>query len=89
MISFEASKEDADLIDKIVARIEADYDIDRTEFMMDLLATHNSCPLKLKELLETDRFNFYHDIGGIRQHLNRRTGHLENCFLPRFAIIKE
>jgi len=56
------------------------------EAQMDVTACHvNGCPLKLQELLEADDFNFSHDIFGIRRHLNRETGQLENCFLPRFA----
>ena len=27
----------------------------------------------------------YHDVFGIRKHINRRTGELENHFVPRFA----
>lgn len=53
---------------------------------MDLTATHlNGCPLRLEELLAADDFNFDHDVFGIRRHMNRETGRLENCFLPRFA----
>ena len=53
---------------------------------MDLTACHsNGCPLKLSELLAADSFNFAHDVFGIRRHINRETGRLENCFSPRFA----
>lgn len=53
---------------------------------MDISATHASgCPLRLDELLNTDDFNFVHDFCGIRKNLNRITGKLENCFVPRFA----
>lgn len=54
--------------------------------MMDLEACHsNDCKLKLQELLETDDFNFMHDINGIQHHIDRETGKLVNCFLPRYA----
>jgi hypothetical protein len=53
---------------------------------MDLTATHtNGCPLRLKELSESDDFNFLHDVIGINQNLDRNTGKLMNCFRPRFA----
>ncbi len=51
---------------------------------MDITATHlNSCELRLKEFLQADSFNFLHDVTGIHKHLNRETGQLEHCFLPR------
>ena len=52
---------------------------------MDVNAAHLSCPLKLKEMLASDDADFMHDIGGISRHINRETGELENCFVPRFA----
>ena len=52
---------------------------------MDISATHNSCPLKLDELLAADDFNFAHDVFGIFRHINRKTGELRDCFLPRYA----
>lgn len=56
------------------------------EIMMDITATHaNGCPLRLVELKEADLTNFAHDIGGIRRHLNRQTGKLEDCFSPRYS----
>lgn len=53
---------------------------------MDVNATHtNGCPLRLADLLKADDFNFLHDVFGIRRHLDRDTGELRNCFLPRCA----
>jgi hypothetical protein len=54
--------------------------------MMDIECCHATIPLRLDELLAADDFNFSHDVGGIRRHLNRRTGEMENCFVPRFAV---
>ena len=55
--------------------------------MMDLTATHaNGCPLDLVGLLESDDFDLVHDIGGINAYLDRATGSLINCFLPRYSI---
>ena len=53
---------------------------------MDITACHaNGNPLRLAELLSADDFNFCHDVLGIRRHINRETGQLENCFVPRFS----
>jgi hypothetical protein len=53
---------------------------------MDICATHlNGCPLKLEELLAADDMNFAHDVFGIRRHIDRTTGELQDCFVPRYA----
>jgi hypothetical protein len=53
---------------------------------MDITAAHcNGMTLNLTALLNADDANFAHDIGGIVQHINRQTGELENCFVPRYA----
>ncbi len=58
--------------------------------VMDIAATHlNGCPLNLEGLLVADDFNFAHDVLGIREHLDRRTGKLKDCFVPRYARGKE
>ena len=56
---------------------------------MDVLACHaNGCPLDFERLLAADDFNFGHDLFGIWRHMDRTTGNLTNCFVPRFAIPK-
>ena len=53
---------------------------------MDIIATHtNGCKLKLKQLLDADLGDFLHDVSGIGGNLDRNTGVLGNCFLPRYA----
>jgi hypothetical protein len=53
---------------------------------MDVLAAHlNGCPMRLVELLNADDGDFVHDVCGIVMNLDRKTGKLENCFLPRYA----
>ena len=39
--------------------------------------------IDIDKLLSFDEFNFIHDVFGIYNHINRKTGELENCFLPR------
>ncbi len=53
---------------------------------MDIYACHSSgCRLQLDTLLSADDGNFAHDVFGIRRHIDRKTGRLQNCFLPRYA----
>lgn len=59
---------------------------DKLNIAMDLTACHaNGNPLKLKELLDADDFNFIHDVFGIERYINRKTGRLEDCFSPRYS----
>ena len=62
------------------------------EALMDITCVHaNGCPLDLDAMLraigdseqETD---LIHDLLGIRRHLDRTTGQLLDCFVPRFAL---
>ncbi len=56
-------------------------------FAMDIQACHtHGCCLKLVDLLKADNSNFLHDVIGINQHLDRDTGKLMDCFLPRYAV---
>ena len=84
--------EEARLIGKIVDRgwgvMKKNYK-DKLSMIMDIDATNENCPLKLQELLEAEDFDFYHDLIGIGNNLNRKTKKLENCFLPRYAEREE
>lgn len=90
-INFDVTKEEAKLIHAIALRADNEVfngwttqSIMDTE--MDITAVHaNGLPLKLKELLMAKPFDFAHDVGGIRRCLDRNTGQLRDCFLPRFA----
>ena len=84
-INWKVSKEDWQIIHKITARAFSIWKLDRVTLEMDLIATHlNGTPLRLKEFLEADNFNFGHDVFGIQEHIDRNTGKLTRCFLPRF-----
>lgn len=88
MVSFDVSKKDGLLIQKIVDRaVKMELlGTNRMDLAMDLEAVHtNGVPLRLKELLEADTFNFAHDIVGIQNCIDRSTGGLTTHFLPRFA----
>lgn len=55
---------------------------------MDVTATHaNGCPLDLDRLLAFPDFDFAHDVFGIRRHIDRNTGKLGDCFVPRCARV--
>ena len=90
-LNWKATKEEHDLITLIAMRAEqiakrAGFAVTRAELIMDLNATHsNGTALDLARLYAADDTNFIHDVFGIRRHLNRDTGKLENCFVPRFA----
>jgi hypothetical protein len=83
----EITRDELGLIRKIATRARQIYpQLGALDLQMDIEATHsNGCPLKLKELLEAENFDFAHDIAGIHNNLNRNTGKLENCFLPRYS----
>jgi|TARA_R100000995_G_scaffold65538_1_gene34549 hypothetical protein len=85
-------KNDLDLIADIADRAEAMADAHGVKYkrltaMMDVQGVHQSCPLKLDELLAADDTNFAHDVFGIANHIDRSVypGKLTDCFRPRFA----
>ena len=101
MINWQATKQEYELASQIAKRYVAlvreveghlsrtrESEIQRTT-LMDIIAVHiNACPLKLQELLTAERFDFSHDVSGIRRYFNRESGKLEDCFLPRYAQLE-
>lgn len=91
MITFDCTKEEYAIIDKIVKRVAGIYKsqghrLDRLSAQMDLSCVHSGCcPLRLDDILAADDFNICHDVFGIAKHLNRETGELDGHFRPRFA----
>jgi len=74
----------ADRAAKLAAEFNCSYPLMEAE--MDVTAAHaNGCPLDLERLLAFDDENFSHDVFGIRRHIDRNTGALRDCFLPRCA----
>lgn len=57
----------------------------KLSLVMDLDCATEQFDLRLTELLETDNFNFSHDIVGIQKNINRETKKIEGLFIPRFA----
>ncbi len=92
MVSFICDAHDRRLITKIASRavrmvkcrgnIWHHFDVE-----IDLTATHCSgCPLDLEKLLAFSDDDFLHDVAGIRQHIDRITGLLMDCFDPRCSL---
>jgi len=50
---------------------------------MDITAAHLAGQIDLQTLLEFDEMNFMHDVCGIRRHIDRSSGKMRDCFLPR------
>lgn len=86
-MNFNITDDDLNLITDIAKRACQIYpELDMTITMLDLISVHqNSNPLRLDELLEAPEFDFCHDIAGIYNHLDRRTGKLGECFSPRYS----
>jgi len=86
MINWEKlTRGDMNLINHVTDRaVNMFPQLDRLSIHMDVSAVHISgCKLDLQKLLKFDDFNFAHDIAGIRSHINRQTGELQDCFVPR------
>lgn len=86
---WDITKEDHDLLVQVAERAlrKLPHIDDKRTIVMDLCACHsNGCPLDFKGLLAASMQDFSHDVYGIREHINRDTGKLEDCFLPRYAL---
>lgn len=90
MIQFGVIPSDSLLILQIVKRANAISARSNREpikdLVMDITACHaNGTPLELQKLLDAPEFDFVHDVWGIHRHIDRTTGELGDCFLPRCA----
>lgn len=92
MVNFRLkTKEESRVIHKIAAlasKTARDVGVDypTMDAAMDITACHcNGMPLDLEALLHADEFDFAHDVLGIRRHIDRETGKLGGCFVPRYA----
>lgn len=93
MIKFNVQKKYRKSLDEVVNRVAglaARYNVkySRLDIEMDLSACHsNGNPLDFERMVKADDFNLGHDAFGIRSHINRTTGKLEDLFLPRFSAL--
>jgi len=58
---------------------------DRLSLIMDLECVTEEFNLRLDDFLNSDDFNFSHDIYGIQNNINRAEKKIENFFIPRFS----
>lgn len=93
LLKWNTSREDARLIREIVDRaivmgvIRLEKGATKRDAIMDVTAVHaNGTPLRLRALLDAPAFDFAHDLAGISRHLDRSSGQLGGCFVPRFAV---
>lgn len=75
---------------RIIARAVALYaaagdPVEPIHVRMNLSCVHATTPLRLADMADAPDFDFGHDIFGIERHLDKDTGRLGGCFLPRFA----
>ena len=91
LLKFSATRAEEDVISQIADRAAAmldkfDVEYTYTTLLMDIEVCHsNGMPLDLIGLQAAPDGDFAHDIGGIRRHINRETGAIEDCFVPRYA----
>lgn len=81
--------ERARIIRKIARRAQSMELYPPLDFMsltMDLQAADCEVALDLDRLLTANDLLFLHDIGGIAEHMDRTTGKLLDCFLPRMTL---
>ncbi len=88
-VRFDASLAEIKIISKIVGRAMREHpemNIDKTSLEMDIEAVHcNDIPIDLPRLLAIGSPHFGHDVFGIQRFINRNTGKLTECFVPRTA----
>lgn len=91
-ISFKTNEAETRLITSIVERTVAisrksGLNYEKMDCRMDITACHaNGNLLNLEKLAAFPDFDFCHDVFGIRRHLDRETGKLQNCFSPRCSV---
>lgn len=84
MLKWKATIEEHAKISAIYDRAVKTCTMNKMDFAMDIEATHsNGCPLDLDKLLNFPELDFWHDLNGIGEHLDRNTGELKDCFLLR------
>ncbi len=81
------TKEDLRIIGQLAARaIELGVPRAQMDLVMDLELAHSETPLRLRDMEGAQPSDLIHDVAGIVRHLDRETGELRDCFLPRYAV---
>jgi len=86
-MNWDTTKEDATKLHQAAKRAAEMFGKEHfMTFDMDLTACHvNDQALDLDRLLAFEDGDFAHDIAGINRHIDRETGKLGGCFVPRCA----
>lgn len=91
-LCFDVTRAEHALIVQIAERADHEVfkplgvDQSRLQSVMDLSACHaTGCALDLAKLLGAHASDLAHDVAGIRRHIDRASGVLENGFVPRCA----
>lgn len=94
-VKFDCTDDELALVEQIVDRAKAGgwvkgpksrtHWYDPQTMTMDLIAVHaNGCAMDFAAMLAAEPSNFLHDVAGIARHIDRKTGKLGGCFMPRF-----
>jgi len=89
MVNFTSDRQQLEILRQVADRAdELGIGYKRMDMLMDLdAANSNGQPLDFARLLDFPDFDFTHDICGIQRHIDRTTGKLGDCFIPRCAKI--
>ncbi len=85
----EIAPDNFDLVAQIADRVERkrnqdDHEFDRMRLMIDIISAVEADPkINLKTLLSFPDGSFFHDVAGIQKHIDRETGKMTDCFVPR------
>lgn len=58
---------------------------DRISLSIDLDYAEKQFGMRFEELAQADDFNFTHNIMRIQNNIDRITGEIGNCFVPRYS----
>lgn len=79
------TEDERKIIRKIVERARVEHpEIDGLTLELDITVVHVYKPLRLQELLMADDSDFWHDLMGIAQHVDRKTGEIGDNFSLKF-----
>lgn len=86
-IDIKTTSELSELVNGFIAGMEevTGKSFCKMSIMMDISATHATCPLDLDKLIHGPKGDTFHDLIGIMNHLDRKTGKLTDGFVPRCA----
>lgn len=87
-LSLKVSKDEYELIRKVIYRAGITCPQALIALEMDLIAAKANNPISLKKLLASSDTDFYYDIAGIQRKLNRCTGKIKG-FTPACYIETE